>query len=157
MDDITTRTIVIAVNIFVTIAIVSLVIVMFFQMREIYGIVATTDTSIYNKFDDVYSMYDGKVETGIGLLNTLKKYEDNKDVEVIITYPNSSNIREEIANENSNLSENEQIREVTYLKDLMKNNKTYNGLTYRYEDKYNVTVSNGENQTVIIHFERINK
>lgn len=148
MDDITTRAIVIAVNVFVTIAIVSLIIVMFFQMKEIYGVVVTTDTSIYNKFDDVYSMYHGKVETGIGLLNTLKKYEDNNDTQVIITYPNSANIRDEIKNK---------IREASYLKDLMQNNKEYKGIKYRYEDKYNVTVSDEENGTVIINFERINK
>ena len=143
MDDITTRTIVIAVNIFVTIAIVSLVIIMFFQMREIYGVVATTDTSIYNKFDDVYSMYHGKVETGIGLLNTLKKYEDNNDTQVII--------REYVqANEK---------REVTYLKDLMKKNETHKpggGHKFRLENKYDVIVEDNDDQTVTIRFQSIN-
>ena len=151
MDDITTRTIVIAVNIFVTIAIVSLVIIMFFQMREIYGVVATTDTSIYNKFDDVYSMYHGKVETGIGLLNTLKKYEDNTDTQVIIVYPDSDIIREYVqANEK---------REVTYLKDLMKKNETHKpggGHKFRLENKYDVIVEDNDDQTVTIRFQSIN-
>ncbi len=140
MDDITTRTIVIAVNIFITITIVSLVIIMFFQMQEIYGIVATTDTSIYNKFDDIYSMYHGKAETGVGLLNTLKRYEEQPDDQVIITYDNYQEIR-------SKLGENE--REVVKIKELMTEGKDYN-----FEDKYSVTVSDGEDGTVIIDFNR---
>ena len=148
MDDITTRTIVIAVNIFVTIAIVSLVIVMFFQMREIYGVVASTDTSIYNKFDDVYSMYHGKVETGIGLLNTIKRYEDKTDIDVLIVYPNSEEIRKIVSDNN--------LREAEYLKNLMQKNETFNGLKYRYEDGYNVTVIANEDGSVTINFERIN-
>lgn len=156
MDDITTRAIVIGVNVFVTLAIVSLVIVMFFQMQEIYGVVASTDNSIYNKFDDFYSMYNGKVETGIGLLNTIKKYEDSNDKQVVITYPNSNKIRDEITNKNLNLSEENKIREATFLKDLMKENKTYNGTEYKYEDKYNVTVSSEDNNIVTINFQKIN-
>ncbi len=140
MDDITTRTIIIAVNIFITIAIVSLVIIMFFQMKEIYGVVATTDTSIYNKFDDVYSMYHGKVETGIGLLNTIKKYEDQTDNQVIIKYDGYQEIRDNLENDE---------REVVKLKELMNEGKEYS-----FEDKYNVTVSDGEDGTVIIDFNR---
>ena len=145
MDDITTRTIVIAVNIFVTITIVSLVAIMFFQMREIYGVVATTDTSIYNKFDDVYSMYHGKVETGIGLLNALKKYEDNNDRQITIKYNGSDKIRE-------NLGQDE--REAQVLKELMKKNETKYGTTFRYEDKYDVIVIDGENESIIIEFSK---
>lgn len=140
MDDITTRTIIIAVNIFVTIAIVSLVIIMFFQMKEIYGVVATTDTSIYNKFDDVYSMYHGKVETGIGLLNTIKKYEDQTDKQVIIKYDGYQEIRDNLENDE---------REVVRLKELMSEGKEYS-----FEDKYKVTVSDEEDGTVIIDFNR---
>lgn len=145
MDDITTRTIVIAVNIFITITIVSLVIIMFFQMKEIYGVVAKTDTSIYNKFDDVYSMYHGKVETGIGLLNALKKYEDSTDGQVIIKYTGSDNIRK-------NLGPDE--REVVRLKELMQKNKTFAGIKYRYEDKYDVTVTYEENGSITIDFNK---
>lgn len=157
MENITTRTVVIAVNIFVTITIVTLVIVMFFEMQQIYGIVGSTDNSIYNKFDDVYSMYNGRIETGIGLLNTLKKYEDNNDSQVIITYPNSDNIRTEIENRNKNSSQSNQLREVEYLKDLMQTNKQYNGLTYRYEDKYDVIVSEDQDNNIIINFQMRNR
>lgn len=148
MDDITTRTIIIAVNVFVTVAIVSLVIVMFFQMQDIYGVVASTDTSIYNKFDDVYSMYNGKVENGIGLLNTLKKYEDYKKQDIIIKYPK----REEVLDDIKILN----IREVEFLKDLMKNQKSYEGLNFKYEDRYNVVVTENDNGQAIIEYQRMN-
>lgn len=141
MDDITTRTIVIAVNIFVTIIIISLLVTMFFQMKNIYGAVASTDTSIYNKFNEIYSMYNGKTETGMGLLNTLKKYEEEIETKIIITYDGYEEIREKC--------ENEEKREVDELRTLMEKGKNYN-----FEDKYNVTVSNLEDGTVIIDFDR---
>jgi len=164
VDDITTRTIVIAVNIFVTIAIVTLLITMFLQMQEIYGTVVETDTSIYNKFDDVYSMYNGKVETGIGLLNTLKKYEEQPDEKVIIKYPDSDIIREYIDYENLYETEEKNIiREVVYLKELMKKEKvhSYNEKRgtheFRLENKYNVTVfENEQEQTITINYQSIN-
>lgn len=151
MDDISTRSIIIGVNIFVTMTIVSLVIIMFFQMQEIYGIVATTDTSIYNKFDDIYSMYHGKVETGIGLLNTLKKFEENKDEQIKIVYPDREIIQK--------YGENNNKREVTVLKNIMQGNGTENikGLTHRFklENKYNVSVKEEDN-LLIIRFDSIN-
>ena len=151
MDDITTRAIVIAVNIFITITIVSLVVIMFFQMREIYGVVATTDTSIYNKFNDVYSMYHGKVETGIGLLNTLKKYEESNDGQVIIVYPDSEQIRAYV--------EGERKREAVYLKELMEKNKKHEpGGSHKFtlENKYNVIVEDNNDQTITIRYQSIN-
>ena len=141
MDDITTRTIVIAVNIFVTIIIISLLVTMFFQMKNIYGAVAKTDTSIYNKFNEVYSMYHGKVETGMGLLNTLKKYEENTEIKITITYDGYEEIREKCKNEAK--------REVDELRKLMEK-----GTNYKFEDKYNVTVTNSEDGTVIVDFDR---
>lgn len=141
MDDITTRTIVIAVNIFVTIIIISLLVTMFFQMKNIYGAVASTDTSIYNKFNEVYSMYNGKVETGMGLLNTLKKYEEETETDIIITYDGYENIRD--------MCEKNGKREVDELKKLMEK-----GTNYKFEDKYNVAVSNLEDGTIIIDFDR---
>lgn len=131
MDDITTRTIIIAVNVFVTIAIVSIVIIMFFQMEEIYGVVASTDTSIYNTFDNAYSMYHGRTMTGLGLLNTVKKYEDNTEEKIFIKYPNSNNVKQNAINSNK--------RESVYLKQLMETSEGF-----KYETKYNVTVEINE-------------
>ena len=155
MDDITTRTVVIGVGIIVTLTIVSLLIIMFFQMSDIYGVVLKTDTSIAGRFNDVYSMYDGKVTTGIGLLNAIKKYEDNPDHYLVIKYPKSDELRQEIKAYNTGRSESDQKREATELKKLMEQNAQYNGEVFRYENKYNVTVSEKTDGTLIIDFVRI--
>lgn len=157
MDDVAVRAVVIGVNIFITITIISLVIVMFFQMGEIYGTVSTTDTSIYNKFDNVYSMYHGKVESGIGLLNALKKFEDSTDQYIIITYDNADIVRNQLQIINKNKDEDEQKRESVFLKELMTGKQKISTLTYKYEDKYNVTVEEGEDGVLIVRYDRINK
>jgi len=155
VDDSTTRLVIIATNIIVTMVIVTLIVLSFSQMKEIYGMVNKTDNAIYNRFNDIYSMYNGRVESGIGLLNTLKKYEDAEDEQVVIMYPNATEIRSEIKGLNETRVRYDQIREATYLKDIMKNNNTYNGITYKYETKYNVTVRNETNGKIIINFEKI--
>lgn len=142
MDEITTRVVVIGVAIFVTLSIVTIVIVMFFQMQEIYGIVATTDTSIYSTFDNVYSMYNGRTMTGLGLLNTIKKYEDKSQQKVLIKYPGSAEVKKYIEDTGS--------REVVYLKSLMEIGKQY-----KYETKYNVTVMTSQQGEVTIIFDEI--
>lgn len=145
MDDITTRTFIIAVNIFVTLTIVSIIIVMFFQMQDIYKVVSSTDTSIYNKFDDIYSKYNGKTVTGIGLLNALKSYESNTEYKVTIDYTDSKLIRNTLK---------ESQREVEVLKAEMEKTKNNKKSYFRYEDKYNVTVTE-ENGDFLIMFNKI--
>lgn len=157
MNDITTKTIVIAVNIFITITITTLIIVMFFEIQEIYGIVADTDISISSRFDDVYSMYDGKVESGIGLLNTIKKFEENEDQFIIVKYPKSEELRNEIKSYNETVSKEQQKREATELKKLMEQEKTYKGEVFKYENKYNVSVTTNEQGVLIIEFIKINR
>lgn len=145
MDDITTRTFIIAVNIFVTLTIVSIIIVMFFQMQDIYKVVSSTDTSIYNKFDDIYSKYNGKTVTGIGLLNALKSYESITEYKVTIDYTDSKLIRDTLK---------ESQREVEVLKTEMEKTKNNKKSYFRYEDKYNVTVTE-ENGDFLIMFNKI--
>lgn len=145
MDDITTRTIIIGVNIFVTIAIVSIIIVMFFQMQDIYKVVSSTDTSIYNKFDDVYSKYNGKTVTGVGLLNALKSYETNTETKIKIYYTDKEIIEKKLTDGG---------REVLVLKQEMENYKLGKKSYFKYEDKYNVTVTE-ENGEYVITFDKI--
>ena len=152
MDDITSRTFVIAVNIFVTLLIITTLILTFSKMSEIYGGVATTNNAIYDRFDNVYSMYDLKEETGLGLLNTIKKYEDDTESHIIVEYLNSSEIKEE--------AESKGVRESDILKDVMEanengGNENYKGTYYKYQDKYNVTVSASQGVDIVIHFERV--
>ena len=165
MDDVAVRTVIIAVNIFVTITIVSLVVIMFFQMGEIYGTVASTDTSIYNKFDDIHSIYHGKVESSIGLLNAIKKFEENKDANVILTYPRYDKVREEVKAYNEGRQDENKMRESTYLKFILEKDterlqslevtntlKSY----YKYEDRYEVTVEEHSDGIIEDKYTKIN-
>lgn len=150
MDDITTRAIVIGVSVFVTLTIVTLVITMFFQMQEIYGIVATTDTSIYSAFDDIYAMYYGRTMSGLGLLNTIKRYEDRTDIDVVVVYPGSTKIKQHVESSNASNTSKTPLRESVYLKSLMEQNKEY-----KYETKYYVTVEGSVNTQIKIIFQTI--
>jgi len=174
VDDISTRTIIIAVNIFITITIVSLVIVMFSQMGEIYGVVAETDTSIASRFDDIYSMYHGKVESGIGLLNTVKRFADDAEYDkygkIIINYTDDTYIREAIEEYNVGRTEISQITEIECLKIVMEKSRLTSEAfkekygdkspnvekVFSYEDKYNVTVEENSNKEIIIKYTKMN-
>lgn len=151
MDDITTRTVVIGVNIFVTLTIITLIVMSFFKMQEIYGQVRETDTSIYNIFDNVYSKYNGKTVSGIGLLNALKSKEDTNDA-IVINYTGSNVIRDELKRINANKRDENKQRETTYLKDLMKKGEGYN-----YEDSYKGSVYESNDGTIVVNFDRITK
>lgn len=149
MDDITTRVIVIAVNIFVTLIIVTLLILTFTDMKEIYGLTASVDTSIYNTFDNIFSTYSGKVETGMGLINTLKKFEDDIDKNIRINYTDRDKV----------LSKLGEKREADFLRNIMENNENgekndFKDLKFYYQDKYNVSVLL-ENDGITINFDKI--
>lgn len=148
MDDITSRTIVIAVGIFVTLTIITMLILTFTKMQDIYGAVSSTNTSIYERFDDIYSMYDQKEENGLGLVNTIKKYEGDTENSIIVNYPN----KETIVQNALSLG----IRESEYLKNIMEKNENkeqekINGVELRYQDKYIINVSE-DNEYKYINF-----
>ena len=152
MDNITTKAAIIGLSIFITLSVITLVITMFTKMQDIYGIVLTTDTSIHSLFDDVYSIYNGSVESGIGLLNTIKKFEDktvpqNNNIEII--YPNCEEIRKYIKDYNKVVDEDEKLREAVYLKNIML------GQENAFEKKYNVIVYEAGQDQVIIEFSEI--
>lgn len=151
MDDITTRTVVIGVNIFVTLTIITLIVMSFFKMQEIYGQVKETDTSIYNTFDNVHSKYNGKIVSGIGLLNALKSQEDTNEA-IIINYTGSNVIRDELKRINANKRDENKKRETTYLKGLMEKGEGYN-----YEDSYKGSVYESNDGTIVVNFDRITK
>ena len=151
MEDVTTRIVVIGVNIFITLTIITLIIMSFFKMQEIYGQVRETDTSIYNIFDNVYSKYNGKTVSGIGLLNALKSQEDTNEA-IVINYTGSNVIRDELKRLNANKNDENKKRETTYLKDLMEKGEGYN-----YEDSYKVSVYESNDGTIVVNFDRITK
>ena len=156
MSDITTRTIIIGVGLFVTLTIVGLLVGMFGQMREIFGMVNKTDTSIKSQFEDIYSMYNGKVESGVGLLNTIKKFEDEKSW-IKINYPQKNIITSHM--ESYYIAYGKSLREAVCLKGLMENNKCYdrnlNTAPIKYEDKYIVSVEVIEGGITQINFSKV--
>lgn len=76
MDNITNKAIIIAVGIFVTIAITSGILTSINEMKNIYQKVYETDTSITSRFSE-FDKYDGTEVTGIEFANAVKKY--NRD------------------------------------------------------------------------------
>lgn len=83
MDNITNKALIIAVGIFVTIAITSGILVTINEMKVVYQKVYETDTSITSRFDE-FDTYDNTVKTGIDLLNTANKYLDSDTVSVYL-------------------------------------------------------------------------
>ncbi len=74
MSSITNKALVIAVGIFVTIAITSGILLTIGKMRDIYQNVYQTDISLSNKFSE-FDEYDGTEKTGLEVANTLNKYQ----------------------------------------------------------------------------------
>lgn len=89
MDYITSRVFVIGVGIFMTLAIVTGVILVLSQVNEVYNAVENTNTSIIAEYDNIYSQYGESTLNTVGLLNTLRKYEEESDIHVLATFNNS--------------------------------------------------------------------
>lgn len=86
MDYITSKVFVIAVGILVTLTIVTGVIMALSSVNDVFDKVENTDTSIYDQYDNIYSMYSGSKLNTVGLLNTLRKYEEQEDVHVLVAF-----------------------------------------------------------------------
>ena len=82
MDYITSKVFVIAVGIFVTLSIVTMAMLGFSKLGEIFNVVENTDISIRNQYDNMYSMYAGAELNTVRLLNTLRKYEEDDSVKI---------------------------------------------------------------------------
>lgn len=73
MENSTNKAIVIAVGIFVTVAITSGILFSINEMKNIYSQVYETDTSITSRFSE-FDAFDGTVVTGVDVINAVKKY-----------------------------------------------------------------------------------
>lgn len=76
MDEISIKTILIGVSIFVTLVIFTVFFLVFGQMRTLYSDVNDIDTSIKSRVDNVYDKYNGAKQNGVDLVNAIRKYED---------------------------------------------------------------------------------
>jgi len=86
MDYITSKIFVMGVGIFVTLAIFTGVILVFSEVNDVFEAVENTDTSIYNQYDNIYSMYSQSTLNTVGLLNTLRKYENDANVHILASF-----------------------------------------------------------------------
>lgn len=140
MDYITSKVFVIAVGILVTLTIVTGVIFVLSNVNEIFNAVENTNTSIYDQYDNIYSTYSGATLNTVGLLNTLRKYEEEDGMHILVSF----NIGEE-ATEYTNKTE------------LIQNIESETGLIFQgiigYETLYDVSVRE-ENLDIYITFTR---
>lgn len=134
MEWISSKAVYIGVGIFVTIAIVSGVIMSFTKVGEIYGQVQSLNISIKDELDNIYSKYSGAKLNGVDLLNVIKKYEQDDDIEV--WYPE----RNEILKSSEYISHTK--REVVILGEYMESGT--NGFSYEKEYTVNVTEKNSK-------------
>ncbi len=84
MDYMSNKALIIAVSLFITMAIASAVLYTVNQVTGVYKQVYETDTLIQNNFDE-FDAYDSAEKTELDLLNTAKKYKDNTAVYVTLT------------------------------------------------------------------------
>lgn len=82
MGDNANRAIMFGVGIFVTLIIVSSIVSLFSQMRDIYGNVNKANTSLLSSFDD-YTQYKNAKKTGLDVINCANKYYNENLVVVI--------------------------------------------------------------------------
>ncbi|MBR6688474.1 MAG: hypothetical protein IKL68_00455 [Clostridia bacterium] len=142
MEDSSTRAINFAVALIVTLIIVSLVVTSFSKVKEIYSLTKNTDNAIHSGFDNIYEIYDGKELNGMGLLNTVKKFEEDNEIVSEVRYPSSNIVKGRVGSDG---------RESTLLKQYMQDNEYVYGHRYSFERMYKVEVKE-ENGKIIINF-----
>lgn len=81
MGEATNKAIMIGVGLFVTLMIVSGIMFIFSQMKEVYKQVGTTDTTIGNRFGE-YASYNNTQVTGLDVINCANKYYNENFVVV---------------------------------------------------------------------------
>ena len=131
MEENSTVTIIIAVIVFTSVAIFSLLMGTFVYMKDVITDVRNTDISIKtNYFDN----YHNQVLTGMDLVNTLKQLEEEEEYSVELYYEGRNNILSQVTTSGGKT-------EAELLNELMKNE---NG--YSYSQKYKVTVAKDETE-----------
>ena len=85
MDEIATKAVVVAVSILVTLTIVTILILEYSEIGEIYKGVGETNISFEGQFDELDKFRNsGNVFNGIEVRNFFKKYKDNKTIDVCV-------------------------------------------------------------------------
>lgn len=82
MGDNVNRALLLGVGIFVTLIIISGIVTIFTQMRDVYGNVNKANTSFLSTFDE-YTQYENTEKTGLDVINCANKYYNENLVVVI--------------------------------------------------------------------------
>lgn len=86
MDEISTKAIIIGVSIFVTLVILTVIVFEFQQIQSVYKQVGQTNISFEEQLDEFDKYRDSNnLFTGLDIRNTVKKYANNKAVDVCMT------------------------------------------------------------------------
>lgn len=141
MNEISFKAILIGVSILVTLIIFSVILLAFGQMRSIYSSMDNIDVSIKSTVDEIYSMYNNSVLNGIKLVNTVKKYESDKYVNVLylgVGYSQPTQANLELLSKTASQWLNEKMKSEAVVDQH-----------YRYEHEFNVSVTkSGEIYTI---------
>lgn len=84
MDSITSKYVVLAVGILVVVIIVTAVVGALNNVGDIYAQTQKTNISIKDRTDNIFNKYDNATLNGVDLVNALKIYEDDSNVEFIL-------------------------------------------------------------------------
>lgn len=84
MDEIGSKALLLGVGIFVTLIIVTVIVLEFFQIEQIYKNVGEVDISFESQFDELNKFRDNNIFNGLDVKNYIKKYADNKSIEVCL-------------------------------------------------------------------------
>lgn len=145
MDNVSSKFFVIGVGILVTLTIVSGVILGLAKMGEIFGLVENTNTSIISQFDSLYAMYNGTETNVIGLINTLRRYEQDESVVIVetnYTPLDDSGIAIEIADRRT---EEYKAKRIAKIEEERENGNS----DFQYESKRKITVIEEGTYTVL--------
>lgn len=90
MDEISTRYIIIAVGIYITLIVLTSVIFVVNNVKDVFSVSNRTNISIQSRIDSIEDMYNGATLNGVDLVNAITRYEEDDTVTVV--YPSKSAI-----------------------------------------------------------------
>lgn len=136
MDEISTRYIIMAVGIYITLIVLTSVIFVANNVGDVFSVSNRTNISIQSRIDSIEDMYDGATLNGVDLVNAIARYEE--DDTVTVEYPKKNEIQTAAGS----------IRVSKYLKNGFESD-ALNGTTYmetfctwNYSTNFKVSVTN---------------
>ena len=106
MDEIVTKAIIIGVSIFVTLLIVTVLIFEFTQISSVYKVTAETNITFEERLSEFDKYRDStNYFNGLDVKNTIKKYKNDKSVEVCIDEAGAINCSDSITINKSDYKE----------------------------------------------------